>query len=1129
MTEAQRYVQAKALFLRASLLPKGDRPGFLRAECGGDTELLERVRRLLSRDESESQFLEHDAVPRAAEELAPGTRLGAFRIVRLLGAGGMGFVYEALEDEPERRVALKLVRRGLGSERLRERFRHEIRVLGQLRHPGIAQIYEAGTLPHAGEQVPYFVMELVEGESLPEAALRLCLRDRLMLLAQLCDAVSHAHQKGVIHRDLKPANILVESFAGQTPPDDSGTVTPFQIKVLDFGVSRAIGSDSGVASLHTGVGQLIGTPAYMSPEQIAGAKDSVDVRSDVYAVGVIACEVLIGRSPYDLVGRTLPEMARIIREQEPMRLGQCDRSLRGDIETIVAKALEKVPDQRYQSAAELAADIRRYLRDEPILARPPSAAYQFRKYAGRHKALIVAAFTALIALTSATIISVWQAGVARRAQRYAESAQELADTAAAAAEREATLATLAGAAAAIASADPITAARILEGTPIRNRGWAWRYWTSRLDESVSLIRVPGRIAAAWMNPEGTECAALTSDGVVYRGSAALESLPEAARLAEAPLRFAGFVNNGRQILTDGPDRRVLTLFDAADGSVIQRHAPLEAFIGFIHASDDGCRVLIGPRRPGRAPGDVLWFLRTPDLGTDWSGDRVSVKAGTTCASITRNGRWAAVGRGIDGIMAWNAESSVPIEVASLPRGAQAIAISENGERIATGGVDTIVRVWDRATGEMVFSLPGHAGTVTALAFDPAGHMLASAAVDLTIRLWDTTQGRAIATLIGQTGPVERVQFIGRTGPAEVLRFSDDGTLLMSASRDGSIRLWRRHPFEKVSVLRGHDGYVYAVSFSTDGSRVFSAAWDGVLRAWDADGGVPLAVADEDHGFITALGRSSDGRMIATGHKFAEPGRPPSIVLWDADTVRPIRTLTSTKGEISDLAFTPDGLRLYVCREAYGIDEFNLADDPPTRHEWRTTVEPDSMAISPDGRELAFGHINGSVSIVSASSGEVMRRWSGHSDRVRGIAFHPTGPLLASASDDGTARLWNLATGDSVELRGHADRVYCVGFSPDGRFLATGSEDTTIAIWDVPGEADYRSTRELTRLRGHEAYVYSLTFSPDGSRLVSGSGDHTVRIWDSRPVHERWRAAARLTGGSRTNDEPPRSHGPDNPE
>jgi eukaryotic-like serine/threonine-protein kinase len=339
-------------------------------------------------------------------------RIGRYRILRLLGEGGMGAVYEAEQGFPHRTVALKVIRAGYATSEMLRRFENEAQALGRLQHPGIAQIYEAGTAETPFGRQPYLAMELVNGQSLLDYCHthRLDLRQRLELMAKICDAVEHAHQRALIHRDLKPANILV---------DESG-----QPRVLDFGVARLTDSDSYV-TLQTNVGQIVGTLAYMSPEQVLGDPAEVDTRSDVYSLGMILYEVLAGKPPY-AIGRQLTEVVRTIREEEPTALRAVNRTYRGDVEIIAGKALEKDKTRRYASAAELAGDLRRHLRDEPITARPPSASYQLRKFARRHKALVLGVAAVLAVLVLGVVASTWQAVKARRAETVARQQSAIA-------------------------------------------------------------------------------------------------------------------------------------------------------------------------------------------------------------------------------------------------------------------------------------------------------------------------------------------------------------------------------------------------------------------------------------------------------------------------------------------------------------------------------------------------------------------------------------------------------------------------------------------------------------------------------------------------------------------------------
>ena len=334
--------------------------------------------------------------------------IGPFRILALIGEGAMGIVYEAEQERPRRRVALKIIRPGVSTAALLRRFEHEYEFLGRLQHEGIAQIYQAGIADIGFGPQPYFTMELVRGRKLDEYARikELDLRQRLTLVAEIADAVQHAHHRGVIHRDLKPANILVT---------ESGNP-----KVLDFGLARAAQVELQ-STMQTMAGEVVGTMSYMSPEQVVGDVSELDTRSDVYALGVILYELLSGRLPFDLSRKSLPEAVRIIRDEEPARLSAVARALPSDVATIVAKALEKDKLRRYGSAAELAEDIRRFLRDEPIVARRPSASYQIRKFAHRHKGVVGAVAAVLIALVAGVVVSAWQAVRASRAERVAQA------------------------------------------------------------------------------------------------------------------------------------------------------------------------------------------------------------------------------------------------------------------------------------------------------------------------------------------------------------------------------------------------------------------------------------------------------------------------------------------------------------------------------------------------------------------------------------------------------------------------------------------------------------------------------------------------------------------------------------
>lgn len=460
---------ALVLAQRAHALPAAERAGFLARECRGDAVLVRRVERLLE---------QHDARTVAGDSGEPvsigptgggeqhervrGRKIGRYTILDVLGEGGMGTVYLAEQDSPRRTVALKVIRPGLITRSLLRRFEVESGVLGRLQHPGIARVYEAGTAQVDGTDIPYFAMELVRGQTLTQYAdtRELDTRQRLALLAMVCDAVQHAHTRGVIHRDLKPGNILVEESeesgergtapmptrwgpAGHPSATMLGDASASRFglsatpKILDFGIARVTDSDVQQATMQTDVGQLVGTLPYMSPEQVAGNPSELDTRSDVYTLGVILFELLAGRLPHDVSQRTIPEAVRIIGIEPPTRLASLKRELRGEIQTIVEKAIEKDKSRRYQSARDLADDIRRYLRDEPIMARPAGTVYRFTKFAKRNKGLVGGLAAAGVILGLGAVGVSWQAARATAGWAKAEQNLTLAQAAQKRAETEA--------------------------------------------------------------------------------------------------------------------------------------------------------------------------------------------------------------------------------------------------------------------------------------------------------------------------------------------------------------------------------------------------------------------------------------------------------------------------------------------------------------------------------------------------------------------------------------------------------------------------------------------------------------------------------------------------------------------
>ena len=415
-SEGERFAKIEAVFLQVCDLPTDQVDDQLTKQCGDDTELIASVRAMLRADKHEHPImdpgaLQIDTTSHEPDDEEVPDHIGEFSIVRVLGEGGMGVVYEAIQQSPSRRVALKVIRQRSMHAKIRKRFTSEADILGKLNHPGIATIYESGIAKDGNRSIPYVAMELVIGESITEycASRSIKIDDRIALIRDLCRAVGHAHDAGIVHRDLKPSNILVDRVG--------------KIKVLDFGIAIDMGIEDRTQMTQSG--QLLGTLQYMAPEQVGQHAHATSKQTDVYAIGLICYELLVGKNPLAEHQSSMYELVRAIRDQDHDSLGSLDRSLRGDIETIVTKALSREINRRYSDAGAMADDLDRYLTHNPIQARKPSTWYQLRKFSQRNPVLVGSFMILMVVLVVAVLLIANSLRIANRERLLAEHGRKV--------------------------------------------------------------------------------------------------------------------------------------------------------------------------------------------------------------------------------------------------------------------------------------------------------------------------------------------------------------------------------------------------------------------------------------------------------------------------------------------------------------------------------------------------------------------------------------------------------------------------------------------------------------------------------------------------------------------------------
>ena len=1066
-----RLREAEAVFHAVVDLPPTQRAAAVATRCGDDEELRAFVEQLLASHESEGAGLlrtpvygPRDAIGGVRSADAP-EYIGRYRIIELIGEGGMGAVYLAEQTEPLRRqVALKLVKRGMDTRQVIARFEAERQVLALMNHPNIARVFDAGV---AEDGRPFFVMEYVPGAVITDHCntRRLTTRQRLELFLQVCDAVQHAHQKGVIHRDLKPGNIVV---------DEQG-----RPRILDFGVARLTNSDVQTVTMHTAVGQLIGTVPFMSPEQVTGVPSEIDTRSDVYALGVICFRLLSGRLPHDVQRCSIPDALRIIREEEPTRLSSLDTVFRGDLDTILIKALEKDKERRYQSASELAADIRNYLANRPIAARPPTAFYQLRMFTRRNKALVGGVLATFLTLLVGIL------GVAIQASRVAGE-RDLARHAEQLADKRAYAANIAAAQAAISADDVATARQRLAAAAPNLRNWEWRYLSSRLDSSLATFRAhQHHVWSVDYGPDGSWLVSGSIDGTVKLWDVATGQVLRTMDVGER-VRGVAVAPDGRSVAV-ATEEGSLSVWGIPDGDRWMTVSSDGGSLIDVSFSPDGTRIASasddGAARIWKADtGEPIAVLEHPGWvqGVCFSPD--STHVATSCRDNVAR--------------VWDLATRAPVlEIPVLPATRKwtfvhswAVAIDPSGQTLATGCHDGVIKLWNAATGEFQKSLGGHTNRVRSLSFSPDGTRLASASDDGTVRLWDPTAGVELSRLSGHEGPVFDVDF------------APDGAHLASAGADHSVRIWYALGSPRLTQLRGHQNRgIWALDTSPDGKQIISVGGDRAVRLWDVESGACTAVMRGHEDWIYAVAFSPDGKLAVSGSRDA------TVRLWDVATREEARTLRGHHAAVWAVAFSPGGTRVASAATDGTIVLWDVATGAELLTMRSETEQLTALAFSPDGVQIATGSMVGTIEFWDVPTGRRVRVVAGHEGRIWTVAYNSAGTRLVSASSDRTLKLWDPSTGERIAtLEGHAGYARAAVFSPDGTRVASVSYDRTLRLWDP------ETAETVLSFRAHLDWPCSVAFSRDGDWLVSAGA--SIRLWETtrpsaRTMERRW---ARVT-------------------
>ena len=1057
----ERHETLARIFDEATKLAAADRLPFLDRACAEDSRLREDVDKLLALEPELDSFdhgivqgqlrelgresAEH-AVPEDSEDWLPET-IGSYRILGLIGRGNMGVVLEAAQELPSRRVALKLIHPLLATEAALRRLRKEAEFLGRLHHPGIAQIYEAGLHELNGQTQPYFAMEYIDGLNLLAHANERDLkwRSRMSLVLSLCDAVQHAHEQGVIHRDLKPDNIVVDALG--------------QPKLLDFGVARLLEEADREGTLRTRAGDLLGTLAYMAPEQAAGDPNRITPRTDVFALGVIAFELLSGRIPRQLQGLSIAAAVEAVGREEPIRLREVQKSTERDLDTVIGKALEFRPSQRYSSALDFGADLRRVLERRPIVARPPSRYDRALKYVRRHR-LQVTSF-ALVAASLLVALFFTGREALRESQRRMETLTDLY------ASEMLRVTDASGRAHGLVKLDESLSRWVPQGGEPDLRGWEWRFLDGVRQDDTPSVPLPGIGMAVDWHPSGNRIAVASPTTIEIFDVETRERIHEWQPQGKSPFFLKGlrYSPDGERLLFHGwdvigvkqaessaaewmlegeglhagawyPDgasvlatskaRRSAIRFDAWTGEEIEAFPETGAALEFRNITADGQRT--GSLGAGTAP--AVLDLRSGALGPYLRASEqipMSLMFSPSGEQIAESG-WSNI------IRVFNvSDSKMLVEIREHNEQVDVLDWHPKEALIATGGGDASVRVYSSTQGALMELLRGHRDRVVCVRWNPLGTMLASVSDDRTLRLWDMTAKRSYRRRALETDGVLLFDL--------QLDFREGGQVLHGSHRYGAFEV----RFPKADVVE------LPIQRTLE-----TVSPDGVLRSF---------VRPNQAGFEAVVLRSDSGEEIWTS---PAQRNEPTVHSWHPSS-RKLLLGTAGRGfELVDFSAEPVSLWAQPAHDRVGGGDFD----------WTAT-----RAVLLDK--------GAPVRIVDIESGDVLTSISlPEGPAALAAAFSPARPWVSLCCSDGDVRIYDAESGTlEARLVGHSGKVLCAGWHPSEPRLATGSADGSVKLWNTDSFAP-------TATFDCGGAVKALSWDSSGRLLVAMTATGLLHFWEA---------------------------------